>query len=113
MTVREAAEQLGLSVTSLRQLVASKRIGHLRLGPSGGLIRFTPEHLSAYRDSCEVPARTSPPSAPRPKREPLIPYRILYQSGPGPGRARQPEHRLDRCCEKATLSGREKSCGGA
>lgn len=72
MTVREAAEQLGLSETSLRLLVATKRIGHLRVGPSGGRIRFTPEHLAAYLDSCEVPVKSTAPPAPKPKREPLI-----------------------------------------
>ncbi len=72
MSIYEAAERLGLSVTSVRQLVATRRIGHLRVGPNGGRIRFTPEHLSAYRDSCEVPAGTAVPPPPKPKREPLI-----------------------------------------
>jgi excisionase family DNA binding protein len=75
MTVYEVAEKLGLSVSSLRAMAKRNRIGHYRIGPNDGRIRFTEEHLSAYLASCEVPVVSPSPATPKPpkpKRESLV-----------------------------------------
>jgi excisionase family DNA binding protein len=53
-TIKEAAEELGISVISVRRKVRMTELPHRRIG---GLIRFTPEDLAAYLEAAAVPAR--------------------------------------------------------
>lgn len=75
MTVAQASTRLGLAQSSVRQLLASRRLGHYRIGPNGGRIDITEAQLDAYLASCEVVPTTSrkdPASSPKPRREPLV-----------------------------------------
>jgi excisionase family DNA binding protein len=66
--VDEAASRLGLSAKSVRRLLAARKLGCLRLGPRGGLIRIRPEDVAAYLDVAARPATTDEPAAARPAR---------------------------------------------
>lgn len=58
LTVIQAANRLGISASTLYQLVAARKIAHLRIGNGRGGIRFTDELLAGYLESCRVePAR--------------------------------------------------------
>jgi excisionase family DNA binding protein len=54
LTIREAAAELGISAVSVRRKVRAEILPHRRIG---GLIRFTPEDLTAYLEAAKVPAR--------------------------------------------------------
>lgn len=54
LSVRQAAESLGLGQGAIYQLVASGAIPHHRIGPSRGRILFKPEDLAEYVESCRV-----------------------------------------------------------
>jgi excisionase family DNA binding protein len=61
MTVKEAAEALGLSVATVYQLIADCKIRHERHGAGRGTIRLTIEALDEYRESVTVaPVRREP-----------------------------------------------------
>lgn len=51
MSYADAATYLGRSQRTLRRLVASRRIPHVRFD---GEVRFRLEHLVAYVDGCTV-----------------------------------------------------------
>lgn len=48
LTTEQAAERLGLSPRSIRALVAAGKLAVHRLGPRGGIVRFSPEDLDEY-----------------------------------------------------------------
>jgi excisionase family DNA binding protein len=52
-TVNEAAEELGLSVHTVRAWVASRRLGYLRLGRA---IRIPAAEIRRILEQCAVPA---------------------------------------------------------
>ena len=52
-TVREAAEELGLSVHTIRAWIASRRLGHLRLGRA---IRIPAAEIRRVLQQSTVPA---------------------------------------------------------
>jgi excisionase family DNA binding protein len=52
-TVREAAEELGLSVHTIRAWIASRRLGHLRLGRA---IRIPAAEIRRVIEQSTVPA---------------------------------------------------------
>lgn len=52
LTVKQVAEQLQMSPTSVYDLIARGRLAVLRLGPRGGAIRVRSEDLEAYLSSC-------------------------------------------------------------
>lgn len=52
-TVREAAEELGLSVHTIRAWIASRRLGHLRLGRA---IRIPAAEIRRVLEQSTVPA---------------------------------------------------------
>lgn len=52
LTVKQVAEQLQMSPTSVYDLIARGRLVVLRLGPRGGAIRVRGEDLEAYLSSC-------------------------------------------------------------
>jgi excisionase family DNA binding protein len=54
MTVKEAAEALDLSIATVYQLCALRKIRHERHGAGRGTIRISPEAIDEYRDSVTV-----------------------------------------------------------
>jgi excisionase family DNA binding protein len=54
LNIQEAARELGIAPVSVRRKVHSGELPHRRLG---ALIRFTPQDLQSYLESCAVPAR--------------------------------------------------------
>jgi excisionase family DNA binding protein len=52
LTAKQAAERLTLSARSVHDLVASGKLRAVRIGPGEGRVRFTPEDLEAYLQSC-------------------------------------------------------------
>lgn len=54
LTTKQAGERIGLSPRSIAMLVAAGKIRCLRMGPRGGMVRFTPEDLEAYLKACQV-----------------------------------------------------------
>jgi excisionase family DNA binding protein len=65
MTIREASKQLGISSSTLYQLVATRKIGCYRIGSK---ILFDPEDIAGFKASCRVSSTTAsntPPSMPR------------------------------------------------
>lgn len=52
-TVAEAADELGLSIYTVRSWIASRRLGHLRLGRA---IRIPAEELRRVIEASTVPA---------------------------------------------------------
>lgn len=66
LTVREAAEQLSLSIASVYEMVRTCRLPSVRVGGRGGAIRIRPEDLEDFlQSSCQ---QTRKPSAPRVSR---------------------------------------------
>ena len=72
LSVQQAAEELGLSTSSVYALCAAQKLRHLRIGPRGGAIRIPRDALDEYRAACSVggegvpapraaPAVTPPP----------------------------------------------------
>jgi len=58
LKVSEAAAAIGVSSSTLYQLVATRKIAHLRLGTGRGAIRFTKQQIEDYLQDCRVePAR--------------------------------------------------------
>ncbi len=60
VSVREAAERLGIAISTLYDLVRQKKIAHHRVGTGRGRILFNEEDLSAYLASCKVEAESLP-----------------------------------------------------
>lgn len=54
LTVKQAASRLGVSPSTLYQLVSARKIAHLRVGTGRGGIRFTDAQLAGYLDECSV-----------------------------------------------------------
>lgn len=67
LSVREAAEQLGISPTLVYALCERKRIRHERHGLGRGTIRIPEDALEEYRQGVTIAARGQPQiAAPRP-----------------------------------------------
>jgi excisionase family DNA binding protein len=64
LTVKVAAEALGMSRALLYALCQAKKIRHMRYGLGRGTIKIPPEALEEYRLSVTV----EPEAAPPPKR---------------------------------------------
>jgi excisionase family DNA binding protein len=67
LTVKQAAQRLGVSASKLYGMVERREIAHYRLGR--GKIFFSDEQIQAFLDDCLVPKedpgeRTSKPSSP-------------------------------------------------
>ena len=66
MTVREAANKIGISPSKLYQLASSRKISHYRVG---GKILFGEDDVSAFLATCRVgvaaPAPATPQTRPR------------------------------------------------
>jgi excisionase family DNA binding protein len=65
LTVRQAAERLGLACSTVYLLCQQQKIVHLRVGGRGGAIRITEESLAAYVAGAtiqpQMPAGPPPP----------------------------------------------------
>ena len=66
LTVREAAEQLSLSIASVYEMVRTCRLPAVRIGGRGGAIRIRPEDLEDFLQASSQ--QTRKPSAPRVSR---------------------------------------------
>lgn len=88
LKVAEAADWLGIGVSTLEKLVAARKVPHTRLGGRGGAVRFSREHLDAIVAAGEqavvrAPTRTTvtalrtvpqpPPQPPTPPPPPSKP----------------------------------------
>lgn len=58
MKPKEVAEILGVSMTVMREMIWSRRIGYIDINKGGSQIhaRFTQEHLDDFKRRCEVKA---------------------------------------------------------
>ena len=54
LTVREVSQRLKLSPAYVYQLVAERKIGHIRIGCGRGAIRIMEEDLQAFLAECKV-----------------------------------------------------------
>lgn len=61
-TVREVAEQLGISAQSVYQLCATKKLAHLRLGVGRGTLRIPAQALNNFIKTVTVQSEC--PTAP-------------------------------------------------
>jgi excisionase family DNA binding protein len=68
LSVREAAEQLGVSPSLVYELCARKRIRHERHGLGRGSIRIPEDALEEYRRSVTVTAKQEAVVTPPPAR---------------------------------------------
>jgi excisionase family DNA binding protein len=48
MTAREAAQQIGVSYSTVLRLIDEEMLGHQRLGPKRKMIRVSQEDVDAY-----------------------------------------------------------------
>lgn len=70
-TVKQAAAELGVSVSLMYALISARKIAHERHGLGRGVIRVTAEALENYRRSRTTEAGSDPrPPAPRPPVRP-------------------------------------------
>lgn len=63
LTVREAADQLSLSIASIYEMVRAGRLPAVRVGRRGGAIRIRPEDLEDFLQASSQ--QTQKQSAPR------------------------------------------------
>jgi len=62
LTVREAARRLGVKPGLVYSLIASKQLGHVRIGHGRGVLRVPEEALTAYLErQTVVPKDAVPP----------------------------------------------------
>jgi excisionase family DNA binding protein len=68
LTVKQAAERMGVSAATVYLLCASRRLRHTRVGLRRGKIAITEHAVEEYLKGREVgPASPKPPPAPRPR----------------------------------------------
>jgi excisionase family DNA binding protein len=60
LTVHEAAQRLGISISTLYDLVRQRRLGHHRVGVGRGRIMFQEQDLAAYLNATKVEAEALP-----------------------------------------------------
>lgn len=59
-TVKQAAERLHVSIATVYQLCAERKLAHHRIGVGRGTIRISEEDLTAFLESCKVDGQTLP-----------------------------------------------------
>ena len=59
-TVKSAAAELGISVSLVYGLIASRRLRHERFGLGRGIIRIPVEAIAEYRRNCTVAQEVKP-----------------------------------------------------
>lgn len=70
LSVRAAAERLGISTGTLYALCAARKIRHERHGLGRGRIKIPEDALDEYRTQVTVTARAGPRQASEPPRSP-------------------------------------------
>lgn len=68
LTIKQVAEQLGLSTDSVYALVAQGRLESYRVGPNGGRHRIKPAAVERYLEGCKA----APTVLPARRTEPVI-----------------------------------------
>jgi excisionase family DNA binding protein len=68
LTVKQAAARLGVSLATVYQLCAARRIRHERHGLGRGHIRIPEDALDEYRRAVTVGVGEPAPRSPRPRR---------------------------------------------
>ncbi len=63
MKVKEVAERLEVSATTIYALVSDGKLRHYRVGQGRGCIRIAEEHLAEFLAGVERKAEPSPPAA--------------------------------------------------
>lgn len=71
LTVRQVADRLGLSQSSVYQLIESRQLAHHRLGTNKGAIRVSEADLLAYLNACRESTGTQRRKERRPVRATL------------------------------------------
>lgn len=87
LSVKEAAEALGVSVATVYGMADKGLIAHYRVGTGRGRLNFKPADVDAYLES----KRTGPAVkkvAPSPRRAFPVPLEDHFAKGPGRGRRR-------------------------
>jgi excisionase family DNA binding protein len=79
LSVKDAAEYLGLGRSSVYEIVAAGRLACYRIGPNRGRIRFRPADLDAYLERMKVGTKVK--TQPAPPREEYV--SIYDHSKPG------------------------------
>ena len=74
LTVRQAADRLGLSCSTVYLLCQRQKIAHLRIGGRGGAIRITEEALADYVAGATVQPQM--PAGPPPPKQKLKHLRV-------------------------------------
>jgi excisionase family DNA binding protein len=66
LTVREVAERLRVSLTTVYQLCTSRQLPHVRVGPKRGAIRIREKDLRDFLESCQArqPGLSASPTQP-------------------------------------------------
>jgi excisionase family DNA binding protein len=68
LTVKQAADRMGVSSATVYLLCANRHLRHTRIGLGRGKIAITEESVQEYLQGREVgPPRPKPPPAPRPR----------------------------------------------
>lgn len=81
LTVKTAAEALGLSASTVYDLVAAGELACYRIGLNRGRIRFRPSDLDAYLEKSRVgPKAKVAPAPTRPRYVPKDDLRKPYRS---------------------------------
>lgn len=68
LTVKQAAEELRVSVSLVYALCAARKLRHERIGLGRGVIRIPPEALDEYRRGRTVGQAVAPPAPRQPVR---------------------------------------------
>jgi excisionase family DNA binding protein len=69
LSVKQAAEYLGLAASAVYSLANSKQIACYRIGPNKGRLRFKASDLDLYLERCREGPR---------ERTPVVPQRERY-----------------------------------
>lgn len=80
LTIRACAAELGVSPSTVYQLVRAGRLAHARIGVGRGVIRISPADLAAYLETSHVEA-TGPGRAHLVKRRPYAGPRAMKTHG--------------------------------
>lgn len=80
LTVREAADRLGVSQALIYALVSARKIRHQRHGLRRGAIRIPEDALAEYQARCTVDVDEAPPTD---DEEDAVPVTAPERKGPG------------------------------
>lgn len=90
LTIKQAAERLGLNVVTVRGMIRSKQLPCYRIGPKHGRIMVSEDDCERYLRSCRVEKQEQP--APT-ERVPVTKYQYqVISPSPRHPRARRHAH---------------------